>query len=114
LLEIAIAYREDVDRVVDVLHELGQEMLGETELAKDIMEPLFVQGVQRLDDSAVIIRARIKTTPGMQWSMRREFYRRMKKRFGERDIEIPFPHRTVYFGADQGGQAPVAHVRLET
>jgi small conductance mechanosensitive channel len=112
-LEIGIAYREDVDRVIDVLNQIGVEMLAEPELAKDILEPLVVQGVQKLGDSAVIIRARIKTTAGMQWAMRRAFHGRVKKRFDELGIEIPFPHHTVYFGVDQQGQAPAAQVQIK-
>lgn len=114
LLEIGVAYREDIDHVVEVLNELGEELLQDPELAKNILEPLVVQGVHRLDDSSVTIRARIKTVAGMQWSIRREFLRRMKKRFDERGIEIPFPHRTVYFGVDQHGKAPPARVQMET
>ena len=114
LLEIGVAYREDIDHVVEVLNELGEELLQDPELAKDILEPLVVQGVHRLDDSSVTIRARIKTVAGMQWSMRREFLGRMKKRFDERGIEIPFPHRTIYFGVDQHGKAPPARVQMET
>lgn len=111
-LEIGIAYRENVDHVIDVLNQIGAEMLEDPELAKDILEPLDVQGVQSLADSAVIIRARLKTTAGKQWAMRRVFYRRVKIRFDELGIEIPFPHQTIYFGADQQGQAPAAQVQI--
>ncbi len=45
--------------------------------------------------------------------MRREFNRRIKRKFDERGIEIPFPHRTVYFGIDKAGTAPPARVRFE-
>jgi small conductance mechanosensitive channel len=113
-IEIGVAYREDIDHVIEVINELGEELLQDPEIGKDILEPLVVQGVQRLDDSAVTIRLKIKTVPGMQWAMRREFFRRVKKRFDERGIEIPFPHRTIYFGVDQGGKAPPAHVQVET
>ena len=114
LLYITVAYREDLDHVIEVLNELGKELLEDPGLGKDILEPLVVQGVQRLDDSGVTLRARIKTVSGMQWGMRREFYGRMKKRFDERGIEIPFPHRTIYFGVDQEGKAPPARVQVET
>jgi small conductance mechanosensitive channel len=43
----------------------------------------------------------------------REFNRRMKKRFDELGIEIPFPHTTIYFGEDRAGVAPPARVRME-
>jgi len=112
-MDIGVAYREDIDRVVEVLNQIGSEMLEEPELAKDILKPLVVQGVQSLGDSSVNIRARIKTTAGMQWAMRREFYRRVKNRFDELGIEIPFPHQTIYFGVDQQGQAPAAQVQLK-
>ncbi|MGK0171344.1 MAG: small-conductance mechanosensitive channel [Gammaproteobacteria bacterium] len=111
-LEISVAYREDVDRVVEVLNQIGAEMVADPVLGKDILEPLVVQGVQRLGDSAVIIRAYIKTTAGEQWAMRRAFHGRVKKRFDEVGIEIPFPHRTVYFGLDQQGEAPAAQARI--
>ena len=114
LLYITVAYREDLDHVIEVLNELGEELLEDPELGKDILEPMVVQGVQRLDDSGVTLRAKIKTVSGMQWGMRRQFYGRMKKRFDERGIEIPFPHRTIYFGVDQEGKAPPARVQMET
>jgi hypothetical protein len=68
--------------------------------------------VDSFDDSAVIIKARITTQPIKQWTVGREFNRRMKKRFDELGIEIPFPHSTIYFGEDRAGRAPPAHVRL--
>ncbi|MGH7860185.1 MAG: mechanosensitive ion channel family protein, partial [Candidatus Binatia bacterium] len=44
--------------------------------------------------------------PAGQWNVGREFNRRLKKRFDERGIEIPFPHLTVWAGQDKRGQAP--------
>jgi small conductance mechanosensitive channel len=61
----------------------------------------------------VIVRARITTRPLSQWDVGREFNKRMKKRFDELGIEIPFPHRTIYFGVDKAGAAPPARVRIE-
>ena len=69
-----------------------------------------MMGVQELADSAVIIRSRIKTEPIMQWSVKREFLRRVKKRFDQEGIEIPFPHTTMYFGEDKDGKAPPAQI----
>jgi small conductance mechanosensitive channel len=79
-------------------------MREDKELSRDILEPINVQGLNSLDDSAVVIRARIKTKPGKQWSMRRAFNRRMKNRFDELGIEIPFPQTTVHFAG--GGDGP--------
>ena len=98
--------------VIEVMRQIGEEMLEDPDLKQSIEEPLNVLGVNRLDDSAVTIRARLKTVAGMQWSLRREFLRRVKNRFDEVGIEIPFPHQTVYFGVDKDGAAPPVHVRL--
>jgi small conductance mechanosensitive channel len=74
---------------------------------------LDVLGVDRFADSAVVIKARIKTAPIKQWMVGRECNRRRKKRFDESAIEIPFPHRTLYFGVDKRGQAPPASLRID-
>ena len=72
----------------------------------DIISPLEVAGLDKFGDSAIIIKARITTKPIQQWRIGREFNRRIKKRFDELGIEIPFPHLTVYAGADKDGGAP--------
>jgi small-conductance mechanosensitive channel len=100
VLNIGIPYRENVDEVMKVIENLGREMAEDQILASDIITPLEVQGLQSLDDSAVVIRARIRVKPGTQWGMKREFNRRMKNRFDELGIEIPFPQQTISFGED--------------
>ena len=113
VFEVGIAYREDTDAVSDVLREIGAGMQADPELGPLILEPLEVLGVDQFADSAVIIKARIKTLPIRQWTVMREFNRRMKKRFDELGIEIPFPHRTLYFGVDKQGNAPPARMVTE-
>jgi len=98
LFDVGVAYKEDTDRVVAVLKELSEEMMRDENYGSAILEPLEILGVDKFDDSAVIIKARIKTIPIKQWFVGREMNRRMKKRFDELGIEIPFPHRSLYFG----------------
>ena len=112
-MDIGVAYREDTDYVTAVIKDILEEMRCEPEFEALILEPLEVMGVDRFADSAVIIKARIKTLPIKQWMVGREFNRRMKKRFDALGIEIPFPHQTVYFGVDKNGAAPPAHIRLD-
>ena len=88
-------------------------MRSDDELGQDIIGPLEVLGVDRFDDSAVILRLRIKTEPGAQWSVRREFNRRMKFAFDKVGIEMPFPHTTIYFGEDKSGTAPTARIAIK-
>ncbi len=112
VLNVGIAYRENVDEVFEVLREIVEEMREDPDLGPSILEPLDIAGVNELADSAVVIRARIKTKPIRQWAVRREFNRRMKARFDELGIEIPFPHQTLYFGVDKEGQAPPVRVEM--
>ena len=111
VVNIGVAYQEDVDRVMAVLRELDEEMRGEWPWRRLMLAPIDIAGLDQFGDSAVIIKARLKTRPGEQWGVGREFQRRMKKRFDELGIEIPFPHRTIYFGVDKEGRAPPLHVR---
>lgn len=112
VFEVGVAYRENVDEVMEVLRQIGAELQDDPEYGPKILEPLEVLGVDAFADSAVIIKTRIKTTPIKQWWVGREFNRRMKNRFDELGIEIPFPHTTIYFGEDKQGQAPPAHLDI--
>ncbi len=112
LLDVGVAYRENTDHVITLLREIDEEMRADPEMADDILGPLEVLGLDRFDDSAVVVRARIKTNPLSQWRIGREFNRRMKFLFDKHNIEIPFPHQTIYFGVDHAGKAPPAYIAM--
>ena len=112
LFEIGVAYREDTDEVCGVLNEVTEGMRHDRVHGPDMLEDLEILGVERFGDSAVVIKVRIKTRPGRQWAIAREFNRRMKHVFDERGIEIPFPHTTVYFGKPKDGEAPPARLAI--
>ena len=96
--DIGVAYKEDVDQVIGIMKQVGEEMANDENFKDLIIEPLEVFGVDKFADSAVIIKARIKTKPIQQWAVGREYRRRLKYAFDENGIEIPFPHSTVYWG----------------
>jgi moderate conductance mechanosensitive channel len=98
LFNIGVAYKEDTDHVVEVLKQLGDEMMKDEKYKPLILAPLEVLGVDQFGDSAVVIKARFKTVPVQQWAVGREMNRRIKKKFDEVGIEIPFPHRSIYWG----------------
>jgi moderate conductance mechanosensitive channel len=106
VFDIGIAYREDVDEVFKVIAGLGRELQNDPEFKDDILEPIEIVGLDKFADSAVIIKARFKTKPIKQWRIGREFNRRLKKKFDELNIEIPFPHMTIYPGKDKKGDSP--------
>lgn len=107
VIEVGIAYREDPDEALEAMREVGRAMRAEPTWGERITDDLEIIGVDRWADSAVILRARLKVVPPIQqWNVKREFLKRLKKAFDERGIEIPFPHLTVYAGADKKGEAP--------
>ncbi len=113
VIDIEVAYREDTDEVIKLLHQVADDLMADPEWAARIRGELEVFGVNNLGESAVDIRVRLRTRPLMQWGVRREFLRRTKKLFDEVGVEIPYPHRTLYFGVDKAGAAPPARVALQ-
>ena len=112
VFDIGVSYREDVDEVVEVIKHVDQQLREDAAFASDILEPIEVLGLDQFAESAVVIKARIKTKPIQQWRVGREFNRRLKIAFDARNIEIPFPHVTVYVGQDKQGNAPALPVNL--
>jgi len=110
--DVGVAYREDVDHCMNVIREVGDSMRSDPVFAPDILENIEIMGVESFDDSAVTIRSRIKVRAGKQRGIQRGFNRLLKNRFDAEGIEIPFPHRTIYFGVDSHGDAPPAHLRI--
>lgn len=97
LFEISVSYKEDVDRVIDVVRELGDEIVNDPDYSEVITEPFEVWGLDNFGESAVTIKARITTRPHKQWEVAREFNRRLKARFDKEGIEIPFPQRVIHY-----------------
>jgi small conductance mechanosensitive channel len=106
VVDVGVAYREDTDEAVDLMRETGAQMRADPVFGPKILDELEIAGVEKWDDSAVILRCRFKVQPLEQWNVRREFLRRLKKAFDARGIEIPFPHVTVYAGVAKDGSAP--------
>lgn len=110
VIDVGIAYRESVDEAFTALREIAREMRLDPRMGPRILEDLEIAGVDKLADSAVILRCRFKVMPLEQWNVKREFLRRIKQAFDERGIEIPFPHVTVYAGQGKDGSAPAFHL----
>jgi small conductance mechanosensitive channel len=110
VFDVGVAYREDVDEVMAVLKEIADGLRADPAYAADILEPLEMLGVDQFGDSAVMIKCRIKTQPSQQWRVGREMNRRIKKTFDERGIEMPFPHRTLYWGEPKKGKPSPLYV----
>jgi small conductance mechanosensitive channel len=93
--EVGAAYHETVPDVKSAMEEAFARLQRDPLYAPDILEPLEMHGVTALADSAVVVRARIKTVAGKQWGIGRAYTELVKQVMDERGLEIPFPHREL-------------------
>ncbi|MDE1900783.1 MAG: mechanosensitive ion channel [Alphaproteobacteria bacterium] len=91
VVDIGVAYDSDLDRVMQVIREVGAALQEDPVFKRVILEPIEVAGVETLGDSSITVRARIRTRPGKQWDVKRLLLQRIKERFDTENIEIPFP-----------------------
>jgi len=98
VFDISVSYNENIDRVIKALKEVGEEIISDPDFRDAILEPLEIQGVDRFAESAVVIKARIKTQPIKQWYVGREMNLRIKRKFDSEGIRMALPQKTLYFG----------------
>jgi small conductance mechanosensitive channel len=98
VIDVGVAYKEDVDRVMKILESIGHELCEDENFKPLVLDKLEVLGVDDFGESQVTIKVMIKTLPLKQWTVGRELRRRIKNTFDKEGIEIPFPHMSLYFG----------------
>jgi len=98
VFDIGVAYKENPQMVMDLMKQVGDELQNDSEFKDNIIAPIEIFGLDKFADSAIIIKARLKTKPIQQWAVGREYRKRLKYAFDQHNIEIPFPHTTVYWG----------------
>jgi small-conductance mechanosensitive channel len=91
VMDVVVAYRQQVDEVLEVMREVGAGLAADADFAPRILEPLEVIGVESLGDASVVLRCRFKVPGPEQWAVRREYLRRLKAEFDRKGIETPPP-----------------------
>ena len=114
VVDVGVAYGEDVEHCLSVMEQVGAELRADAAFADRITQELEMVGVERWDDSAVILRCRFTVRPLEQWNVRREYLKRLKQAFDREGIEIPFPHVTVYAGQAKRGETPPLPIEERT
>ena len=95
VISVNVAYREDPDRVAEVMRRAAEEMIAEPNFQAAMLEPIEILGVDGFTESAVTIKARLKTQPLQQFVIGREYRKRLKKAFDAAGIEMPLAQRAV-------------------
>jgi len=96
MIEVSVAYKENLDQVIEVLMDLARELRADNVFAPMIVDEPTPPAVDALGDSAVMLKFSLKTKPNQHLAVKRELLRRIKNRFDDLGIELPFPHRTLY------------------
>jgi small-conductance mechanosensitive channel len=96
VVDISVPYTEDVDRILSVVRDEAAQFSTDSVWGLQLDGPVEVLGVESLTDNAVVIRTLLKTQPGSQWNVAREFRRRLINRFSREAIESPFEQRRVH------------------
>lgn len=114
VVDVGVAYSASLDTAMGLMVDVAAKLRADPVYAARILSDLDMAGVERWADSAVMIRARLKVTPLEQWTVRREYLRRLKLAFDDAGVEIPFPQLTLRRAAapspagDQPGPADLA------
>ena len=104
MLDVRLALTEDVDKVMDIMRKIDEEMRGNPEFGKDMLFPIELWGVERFEESGLLIRARLNTKPIEQWRIGREFNRRMNQAFEAAGIQMPVPQRMLFWSTPPNRQ----------
>jgi moderate conductance mechanosensitive channel len=91
---VEVAYKENLGRALDILMEEATKLSEDWE--DQITEPPVMMGVETLGENGTTLRLLLRTIPLSQWSVKRELNRRVKDRFDQESIEIPFPQRALW------------------
>ena len=102
-LDVPVAYGENLDRVIEVINRVGQEIAKDPVWGPKIRSAPQSLGVNKFGDSGVEIKVLGDTKPMMQWEVTREFRLRIKNAFDHEHIEIPFPHVRLIYGQPEAG-----------
>ncbi|HET9464856.1 MAG TPA: mechanosensitive ion channel family protein [Gemmatimonadales bacterium] len=95
IVDISVPHTEDLDRALTIVRDEAANFSTDPVWGLQLDGPVEVLGVESLTDSSVVIRTLLKTQPGSQWSVAREFRRRLKNRFSRETIDSPYQQRRV-------------------
>ena len=101
VFDLQVSYGSDLDAALALMKRVGARLKADPDFADKILDPIEVVGVDNLADSGVVLKARIKTVPLQQWTVGREYNRRIKLAFDEAGVEIPFPHLKIVMPEQQ-------------
>ena len=95
LVDVGVAYEEDLDRALRVLGETAEAFAQDPDIGPQLLEPPQVLGPLSLGDWAITVRVMVKTQPGNHWGVARELRKRLLAACEREDITLPYPRQEV-------------------
>ena len=95
VVDISVPHTENLDKALAIVQDEAAQFSTDSNWGLQLDGPVEVPGVESLTDNAVVIRTLLKTQPGSQWSVAREFRRRLKNRLSREMIDSPYQQRRV-------------------
>jgi small conductance mechanosensitive channel len=109
VVDISVPHTEDLERALTIVQDEAAQFSTDPKWGIQLDGPVEVLGVESLTDNSVVIRTLLRTQPGSQWSVGREFRRRLKNRLSREMIDSPYQQRRVEVTVRDGpGAAKVA------
>jgi small conductance mechanosensitive channel len=102
IVDVRVAYGENLDYVIGTLREIGKGLSVDKVFESLILEPMDVLGVDSFGPSEVVIRCMLKTLPQKQWGAGRELRKRIISGLIDKGIEIPYQNVSVFPGRRGG------------
>lgn len=90
-IDIAVSYDTNIDKLVKVINQVGEQMAEDEEWAKHILEaPKFLR-INDFSAAAISVKIVSKTEPTKQWSVAGELRKRLKAAFDKAGIKTAAP-----------------------
>ena len=110
VFDFPLDHNTDIDKALDVMKQVGDDLREDTGFASIILAPIDIAGVDKVSEAGVLLKARMRTTPGKQWAVQREYLRRIRLAFDREGIEFnQSTTRLIAPQASPGSQTPGEH-----
>lgn len=91
VFEIMISNSAQIAVAMDLMKQVGDEIKSDPPNAAAILADIEIAGVDKLSDTGILLKGRIRTAPGAQWRIGRDYLRRIKIAFDQARVEMPTP-----------------------
>ena len=94
--DIALGYEVNLDKAIKLMQEVSEKLRKSLTYKTKVLSDIEISGVDRLNESSLVIKARIKTQAMEHSNIRREYLRLMKQAFQKAKIKPPYSQVIIH------------------